>query len=220
MNMEKDGQQKTQEAYFDPKIVAGYLEKHGKHPKLTSQVEQFAKTLSGKRVIDVGCGTGHDTHYFAKLGYEAVGVDYSPEMIRVARELEETDNPPIFEVLDMRDIGNRFEENSFDGAWVSASLLHIPQEDVPTVLQGLRKIVVNRGKIYIGLKSGKQGAAIVKEDKYGQPMEREFIFWEEESFRKVAEENGLKVEKVDKGEGGKTGEEATSWLNFYLEVEK
>jgi len=215
-----EGQKKTKDSYLDPKIVAGYLEKHGKHPKLFPQVEQFASTLAGKRVIDVGCGTGHDTHHFAELGYQATGVDYSPEMIRVAKTLQQTAQPPHFEVLDMREIGTRFEENSFDGAWVSASMLHIPEEDVPTVLKGLKKIVINGGKIYIGLKAGKQGAEIVEEDKYGQPMEREFIFWEEENFRKVVEDNGLTIERVDRGEGGKTGGENTSWLNFWLEVRK
>lgn len=220
MDMGKEGQNKTKETYLDPGIVAGYLEKHGKHPKLFPQVEQFAGTLPGKRVIDVGCGTGHDTHHFSELGYEATGVDYSTEMIRVAKTLGGTGKPPTFEVLDMRDVGERFEENSFDGAWVSASLLHIPEEDAPKVLRGLKKIVVNGGKIYIGLKAGVQGAAMVKEDKYGQPMEREFIFWEEDNFRKLAEGNGLTVERVDKGEGGKTGNEATNWLNFWLEVKK
>ena len=66
----------------------------------------------------------------------------------------------------------------------------------------------------------KQGARLVEGDKYGKPMEREFIFWEEENFRRVAEENGIKVERLVEEKGGKTGKEETSWLNFWLEVEK
>jgi SAM-dependent methyltransferase len=218
--MGNEGQEKTKDTYSDPKIVAGYLETHGRSPKLAEQVEAFAATLPGKKVIDVGCGPGHDSYHFAKLGYAVTGVDYSSEMIRTAESFEESDNPPNFEVLDMRDIGKRFDEDSFDGAWVSASLLHIPEEDVPVVLRGLKKIVVNGGKVYIGLKAGEQGAQVVTEDKYGQQMEREFIFWEEDNFKKVAEENGLKVESADGGKGGKTGEKEKSWLNFHLKVVK
>lgn len=218
--MNKDGQQLTKLAYLDPEIVSGYLEEHGKKPKLFNEVENFAKSLKGKKIIDVGCGTGHDAHHFAELGYEVTAVDYSPEMINVAKDLKDTKNPPTFEVVDMRELETKFEDNSFDGAWVSASLLHIPEADVPKVLSGLKKIIVSGGKIYIGLKEGKQGAQIVSEDKYGKPMEREFIFWEEDNFKKVAEENGLKVIKVEGGEGGKTGNQKTSWLNFTLEVNK
>ena len=141
-------------------------------------------------------------------------------MIRSAKQLQESDSPPDFQVGDMRDVGEMFDENSFDGAWVSASMLHIPEEDVPKVLQGVRKIVVDGGKVYIGLKAGQQGAKVVEEDKYGKPMEREFIFWEADNFREAAEENGLKVEKLVEDKEGKTGKEETSWLNFWLEVDK
>ena len=88
------------------------------------------------------------------------------------------------------------------------------------VLKGINKIVVDRGKVYIGLKAGKQGARVVEGGKYGKPMVREFIFWEEDNFRKIAEKNGLRVEKVSERRRGETGKETTTWLNFWLEVEK
>ncbi len=37
-------------------------------------------------VLDIGCGTGDTTLYFAEQGYEAWGVDFSPTAIRLARE--------------------------------------------------------------------------------------------------------------------------------------
>lgn len=218
--MGKEGQEKTKKTYNDPQVVAGYVERHGKNPKLHEQVEEFAQTLLGKRVIDIGCGPGHDAYHFAELGYQVTGVDYSDEMIKVAAKLQESDNPPDFQVGDMSGVSEMFDDNSFDGAWVSASMLHIPEEDTPQVLQGIRKIVVNGGKVYIGLKAGKQGARLVEGDKYGKPMEREFIFWEEDNFRRVAEENGLKVERLVEEKGGKTGKVETSWLNFWFKVEK
>jgi ubiquinone/menaquinone biosynthesis C-methylase UbiE len=218
--VENEGQKITRKTYKDPQIVAGYVERHGKNPKLHKKVEKFAQILHGKRIIDIGCGPGHDAYHFAKLGYQATGLDYSPEMIKSAKKLQKSNNPPDFLVGDMREIGEMFDENSFDGAWLSASLLHISEEDVPKVLKGIKKIVVDGGKVYIGLKAGKQGARVVEGGKYGKPMIREFIFWEEDNFRRVAEENGLRVEKVAKRIGGKTGKETTTWLNFWLEVEK
>ncbi len=40
----------------------------------------------GERILDVGCGTGQLTAEIAQFGAEVVGIDFSPEMIRTARE--------------------------------------------------------------------------------------------------------------------------------------
>ena len=37
-------------------------------------------------VLDLGCGTGRMTLEMARRGYDMTGVDYSPEMLDVARE--------------------------------------------------------------------------------------------------------------------------------------
>ncbi|MBU8905615.1 class I SAM-dependent DNA methyltransferase [Desertibacillus haloalkaliphilus] len=41
---------------------------------------------SGKRVLDVGCGTGAVTTLLAKQGYDVTGVDLSEDMLTVAQE--------------------------------------------------------------------------------------------------------------------------------------
>lgn len=218
--MGKEGQKKTKKVYEDPQVVAGYIERNSRNPKLHEQVEVFVQILPGKRVIDIGCGPGHDSYKFAELGCQVVGVDYSSEMVKSAKTLQVSDNMPDFRQGDMREVGEMFDENSFDGAWISASLLHIPEEDVPKVLQGVRKILVNGGKVYIGLKAGEQGAKVIEENKYGKPMEREFVFWEKDKFEGLVKKFGFKVENVSERKGSKTGSKDTYWLNFYLEVVK
>jgi len=39
-----------------------------------------------KKILDLACGTGHHSIFFAKSGYKVVGVDKSEEMIRIAKE--------------------------------------------------------------------------------------------------------------------------------------
>lgn len=46
-------------------------------------IERREKT---NRVLDVGCGTGDLIHSVAEKGIESVGIDFAPEMIRVAEE--------------------------------------------------------------------------------------------------------------------------------------
>lgn len=40
----------------------------------------------GSRVLDVGCGSGWLSEYFARLGYEVKGIDISPSLIEMSRE--------------------------------------------------------------------------------------------------------------------------------------
>lgn len=214
--MTKEGQKITKAVYEDPAIVSGYIDVQSKNPRLAEVVEAFAKTLpQNGSVIDIGCGPGHDSYLFAELGFNVVGVDYSSEMIKAAKGLKQTENAPDFRQADMRQLGEKFGEDSFDAAWVSASLLHIPEKEAGSVLEGIHKIVKDGGKVYVGLKAGEQGEKVVADSKYGKPMEREFTFWEREKFERLAESSGFGVEN-------KVTEEknSTEWHNFFLKVQK
>lgn len=204
----------TKSAYEDSQVVAGYVAEHGSKPKMLEAVGAFAKTLPGEKVIDVGCGPGQDSWHFAKLGFDVVGVDFSSEMIKAAGSLDKADKPPRFMVGDMRELAELFPEDSFDGAWVCASLLHIEREEVPAVLSGLKKIVVDGGRIYIGVKGG-EGEELREEDKYGPKMKRKFVYWQEDELQRVLERAGFEVVKLDEQEGG-----GSTWLNFYLRNKK
>ncbi|HZI19892.1 MAG TPA: methyltransferase domain-containing protein [Pyrinomonadaceae bacterium] len=41
---------------------------------------------AGARLLDVGCGSGWLSEYFARLGYDALGIDISPDLVGMARE--------------------------------------------------------------------------------------------------------------------------------------
>lgn len=48
-------------------------------------VRRFLGDVAGKRVLDVGCGTGRHTSWLAQQGARVTGVDPSPEMLAIAR---------------------------------------------------------------------------------------------------------------------------------------
>jgi SAM-dependent methyltransferase len=56
------------------------------HATWAAQLESLALEAgsSGRRLLDVGCGTGSSTAALIDRGYDAVGVDVSPRMLEVA----------------------------------------------------------------------------------------------------------------------------------------
>ena len=47
---------------------------------------RFIEKLSGKNVLDFGCGSGRDTKYFLQAGLHVTAIDGSEEMCRYASE--------------------------------------------------------------------------------------------------------------------------------------
>ena len=210
------GQEITKRTYDDPAFARAFLAKngtpHGSDP-IPAHVLDFAKRMTGNRLIDVGCGPGIDARRFASLGLQVTGIDYSAAMIEAAKRESLPGNPTYLQ-LDMRQIGAAFEENSFDSAWISASLIHVPESDVSQVLSGVHRILVSNGQFRISLKAGKQGAQLVHDDKYGIEIDREFIFWQRENFEPLLQSAGFEVLGAEVAEGGVTGSEPTVWLRF------
>ena len=72
-------------------------------------LHKLLRTLDGvKTVLDVGCGTGHFTRWFQELGYDAVGLDSSAEMLTEARHR----NAISYQIGDAQDLP--FAAQSFD----------------------------------------------------------------------------------------------------------
>ena len=53
--------------------------------RLAHRLLRLASDVSGRRVLDAGCGEGHLARLFARHGADVVGVDVSPRLIEAAR---------------------------------------------------------------------------------------------------------------------------------------
>lgn len=79
----------------------------------TPRYISYAQSINwaGRRILDLGCGTGPSTWYLAEQGYRTVGLDNNAHMLAQAREYpwyedegtgELTFDPPAFFEMDMR----------------------------------------------------------------------------------------------------------------------
>lgn len=87
---------------------------------------------TGSRALDIGCGTGVPTaRQLVEAGHQVVGVDLSPEMIRIAKtEVPEGD----FRILDLADLEST-GLGPFDGVAAFFSLLMLPRDEIPVALR-------------------------------------------------------------------------------------
>ena len=108
--------------------------------------EQLQKLLPGERVLDYGCGSGYLAARLAKGGYKVFTTDVLDYRYAEARHL------PFVQMTSATDIS--YPDDSVDVALVLAVLHHINPNDLPRVIQRLRKIARH---------------ALIKEDTYGLP---------------------------------------------------
>ena len=107
----------------------------------------------GSRILDVGCGSGWLSEYFARLGYIVHGIDISPELIEMARDRvkrvgydvdHETELQCTFAV---HDIESAPLDEQFDGVVCYDSLHHFENERA--VIRHLAAVTRYAGSLFI-----------------------------------------------------------------------
>ncbi len=84
---------------------------------------EFMGDLSGKTVLDAGCGEGHNTRLLARSGARMTGVDISERMIELARREEQSEALGIrYEVASFSDL-SLFDDAAFDVVVSSMALM-------------------------------------------------------------------------------------------------
>lgn len=91
---------------------------------LPRELIDLAGDVSGKRLLDMGCGEGAETLEWAKLGAEVVGVDNSPKQLEAAqRNPEKLGLSATWIQADLVRLADHVERGDFDIAfslWVTA----------------------------------------------------------------------------------------------------
>ena len=164
-------------------IAEDYDKRHYDIEEIREMIDCFMKQLDGTRVLDLGCGPGRDAKYFAEHGLEVTGTDLCKRFIDIASHKAPEAN---FIHSDMRKLN--LPDNSFDGVWACASLLHLPKDEAKTTLKNLHRMLKNGGIIHVSVKEG-EGEKIINNDK----GERFFAFYTEDELRKMMEACGFEV---------------------------
>lgn len=106
-----------------------------------------------RRILDVGCGSGWLSEYFARLGYDVTGIDISPDLIEVARERVEKvpygadHETPLRCRFLVHDVEGAPLAEQFDAVVCYDSLHHF--EDERAVIRNLAAMTKYGGSLFI-----------------------------------------------------------------------
>jgi len=100
-------------------------------------------------ILDAGCGSGRDSKAFLDMGYQVEAFDASSEMVKRASKYTGLDvKYAVFDDVTAID--------KYDAIWCCASLLHVPESDLPTTLLKLTDALKPNGIWYLSFKYGSE----------------------------------------------------------------
>ncbi len=142
--------------YID-KTIAAYDQSPDKYFESTQEMtplQEFSRFVEsvrglGNRVLDAGCAFGRDSFAFHEAGFEVTGIDLSDGLLQKARELK----PDLdFKKMDVRSLD--FADDTFDGIWCHAVLLHLNDADIVKALQEFHRVLKPSGILFVSFKKG------------------------------------------------------------------
>jgi 2-polyprenyl-3-methyl-5-hydroxy-6-metoxy-1,4-benzoquinol methylase len=105
----------------------------------------------GGRLLDLGCGSGWLSLYFAEQGMSVLGIDVSSEQINAAIKLKEKRHLSSvdFECIDFIEWNISELDSAFDSVFVSAFVHHLPMVELEIIFKKIAVIVKSGGRVFM-----------------------------------------------------------------------
>jgi len=178
-----------------------------KNPSMFAQ--EFAEKLQElkmKTLLEIGCGNGRDSIFFAHAGIEVTAVDVSPSAIELARQnAQDAEVSVDFQVANAEELS--FADGQFNGVF-SLSVLHAT--DLKKSIPEVNRVLSNKGIAFIYLygdtqyADGKREEYIAMDDwlellKSLNFTVLDFYSEQEEEFDEFGEKHQLLISLIQKG---------------------
>ena len=113
------------------------------------EADYLLETLHpGALILDLGCGTGIASEYFARRGHFPLCADLSVEMVRECR------NRGLDRIVRLDLEALPFQHGRFDAIWAHTSLIHVPKEKLAATLEYIGRTLKPGGTWFVALRDG------------------------------------------------------------------
>ena len=153
-------------------------------------LDRFAARVRGRgRVCDVGCGPGHVGRYLTERGVDVFGLDLSPAMVALAREL----NPTMrFQQGDLRAL--ELPDASLAGIIAFYSLIHLERSAAQSALGELARVLISGGLLMLAFHGGE--GAVHADDWFGRGVSIDATLYQPAEMATYLEGAGFAVEEI------------------------
>jgi len=103
----------------------------------------LSRHVAGRNAVDFGCGAGRSTRFLRRLGFEAVGVDVSADMIGRARELDPSGDYRLVEPARLTGLAS----GAFDLVFSAFTFDNIPQPGKVSHFRDLTRLLAPDGRL-------------------------------------------------------------------------
>lgn len=157
------------------------------------------RTASGGVILDLGCGPGRDVGWFARRGFDVIGIDRSWSMAgRAARR-----GPVLRSDILCLPVASA----SADAVWSCASLLHVPGRALRPTLRESRRVLRPGGHLALTTSTGgTEGVEVVPYSPERGPrssahLDRWFANHDESELLAGLTGAGFRIEQIDRRQG-------------------
>lgn len=171
---------------------------------LTPIYQQFLPLVkSGSHILDAGCGSGRDTLFFIKQGYQVTAFDACEALTIKASEYTGIN----VTLSTFENFKSKSPQHLFDAIWACASMLHVPSSEISNSFNNLSNQLKLKGVFYCSFKYGDND--ITRNGRY-------FTNANESRLNELIKNTGLVIDRTWITEDVRPNRHGEKWLNAIL----
>ncbi len=197
---------RTVESGYDQMAEQYLATKDPEDPLALAALEDLASLLQQEAtVLDLGCGAGVPvTRWLADRGFTVTGVDFSARQLELARQHAST---ATFIRADMTELD--FGPETFDAVVAFSSIIHVPREDQPALLESIHRWLGPGGPFLANWATGEWDGEEEDWEDWGAPMRWSHYGWE--TNLEMLRNAGFEIVSTEARTGKGSGDDET-WL--------
>lgn len=115
--------------------------------------------IKGKKILDVGCGSGIDLAFLSEQGARVSGIDISPELVTLAQT-----QLPDSEILEGTLNSLPWEKEKFDIIWSKYAVQH--EKDITLGMSEMYRVLKKDGKIFLQVTHPMRTVGLLESNNY------------------------------------------------------
>ena len=153
-------------------------------------IDEFIASLAGKKVLDIGCGAGQITDYLTQRGIGTIGIDFSEELLKIAKQ-----NFPNSKLI-LADICDYEQKEQVDGIITKDVLFHLSDENLLHVLQKFRRMLKPNGNLCIIMDMPKEAGEQIFVEELDHKYQIYYNYLTPEKLKDLLEKTGFNIENI------------------------